>query len=196
MKNFYIDSRIKTKDNYLDSVIENYYEVRDSMKTKEDDDKFFDAFNDIFKVLEYRDIVFPAVVTFNSSKDQYLFEKGKMDKIEDINSNARVAASWVQYREKGDKGDYEIYIIIFSNIDKISKKIEYNSLLSSTFKEVYEDHVKKNLESNPNIKGIILNPGTDDLLFPINFCEYIYSGCKKEEWEELMKPVRDALSKI
>ena len=195
MKKFYVDQNIQIKDTYLDSVIKNYYEVRDSMKTKEDDDKFFDAYNDIFKVLEYRKIVFPAVVTFNNSKEQYLFEKGKMDKIEDINAKARVAASWVQYREKGDKGDYEIYIIIFSNVDKISKNVEYNSLLSSTFKEVYEDHVKKNLESNPNIKGIILNPGTDDLMFPIKFCEYICSGCKKEEWDELMRPIRELLSK-
>ena len=194
MKKFYVDQNIQIKDTYLDSVIENYYAVRDSIKTKEDYDKFFDAYNDLFKVLEYRKIIFPAEVVFNTSKEQYLFEKGKLDKIEDFNSKAGIEASWYQIREKGSNDEYDIYIIIFSNVNKIPKNVVYNSLFSSTFKETYENHVKRNLEANPNIKGIILNPGTDNLTFPINLCEYIYNGCKKEEWEEFIKQAREVLS--
>ena len=172
----------RKNDTYLDDVIKDYYKVcKDSPNDK---DAIFDALNRIFKVMEYRPLILPKEMLMKVNPEDLKKPKKKKDipvvNLEDETSNGNIVFDPLYLSATSiDTNEQLKILVILSSLNKkdVTKPLGIVKMCSMDFKEIYEKYI---LTGEAN--GISLNPMIDGIQITKEVGEYIYNGCKEEDW--------------
>lgn len=195
-KKTFVDNEIMKSitDSFLDDAIATYYEMKEKINTEDCFDEYFNSFNDLLKIIEYRKMIMPVAIEFLDGKTNYLYQKGRLPDDYDVRQDKKTRATPVlaAIRPKGSKDNYQKYLVLLSSIEKTKYAEGYNYLMATNFKEVYDKYLKNNDE----LCGIIVNMNSDNFILDIGLCEYIYGGCDEKAWKKIKSQTKEVLNML
>ena len=178
----------KINDSYLDGALKDYQEVKSKYFSQEEDDKYYNALNDILKILAYRAFITLFEIQFLDSHTDYLFRKGRLPEGYDYLNDPKVKSSplYADIREKGSNSDYKRYVIILTSPKNVKELSGFNCVTLTEFKDFYEKYIV----NDSKVLGVIINPGIDNLIINKELCKYVYNDCPKDFWNDFVSKMR------
>ena len=177
------DNELKCKnDKYLDEKIKYVFDTY--KENPKDMKKTTDALTDVFKVLEYRDIILAEELFYmpNSKEEAEILNK-KKDTIDITldgevinNKNMKYEPLFLETRKKD--GTKTSVLAVFSSKDKmeILEQCGIVKLSLVKLRDIYEKYVLNDEE----VSGIVLNPLIDNIQITNDVYNFIVNGCKEE----------------
>lgn len=167
---------------YLEDELKRYLELKKLLNTKDVFDEYYEQLYSLIKILEYREVLVPALVTFLDNKLESAFNKGRLPEDFDYYNNDKIKYDpiSVSIGEKG-KNNHVKYIVVCTSLEKLDKIPGYTAIITTNVLDIMDRY----FDGYNAIKGIIINPFEENFILDMHLCEIIKKNISREDWNAI-----------
>lgn len=167
---------------YLEDELKRYLELKKLLNTKDVFDEYYGQLYSLIKILEYREVLVPALVTFLDNKLESAFNKGRLPEDFDYYNNDKIKYDpiSVSIGEKG-KNNHVKYIVVCTSLEKLDKIPGYTAIMTTNVLDIMDRY----FDGYNAIKGIIINPFEENFILDMHLCEIVKKSISREDWNAI-----------